>query len=236
MQLLLLSNSTRAGEAYFSFVNEHIFNFLDRNTNLLGCFIPYAGVTISYNEYYKTVKENLKECNWQIESVHNTSNPAELVNKADFIMIGGGNTFHLLTELQKNKLLDPIREKVKKNIPYIGWSAGSNITCPTIGTTNDMPVICPENFNALNLIPFQINPHYTNAAIPNLAGETRDTRILEYIEVNTDMWVAGLPENCLFTFKNDTLKFKGEKTCRVFKYGQKIADLNEADNFQFLMQ
>ena len=235
MQLLLLSNSTRSGDTYFSFVMESIFQFLE-DKSLLGCFIPYAGVSISYEDYFHLIKSNLSESPWNIESVHHYKIPADLIEKADFLMIGGGNTFHLLAELQRFSLIEPIKKKVLENTPYVGWSAGSNVCSPTICTTNDMPIICPENFNALNLIPFQINPHYTNAAIPNHAGETRDTRIKEYIEINRDIWVAGLPENCYFRIDNQNLYFKGERVCRIFKYGSEIADLNENDDFQFLMQ
>ena len=235
MQLLLLSNSTIAGSSYFSFVNQHLFQFLGKKV-MHGCFIPFAGVTISWDEYYEMVNHHFTGSAHTVESVHTADNMIECIEKSDFIMVGGGNTFQLIAELQKHNLLPTIRKKVLDNTPYIGWSAGSNICCPTINTTNDMPIVCPQNFDALNLIPFQINPHYTNASIPNHAGETRDARILEYIEVNREKYVAGLPENCLFKVNGSKLTFEGEKLCRIFKYGTEIQDVDKSADFQFLMQ
>ena len=234
MQILLLSNSTIAGKPYFSFAKQHLLPFLGNKTKH-GCFIPYAGVTISFESYFETVNQHFNGTDHTIESLHSSTDKIESIEKANFIMIGGGNTFQLLAELQKYNLLEPIRQKVQEGTPYVGWSAGSNICCPTIGTTNDMPIVCPQNFDALNLIPFQINPHYTNAALPNHGGETRDTRILEYIEVNREKYVAGLPENCLFKVEGSNLTYQGEKLCRIFKYGAETHDLSINDNFQFLM-
>jgi dipeptidase E len=121
-------------------------------------------------------------------------------------------------------------------IPYIGWSAGSNIACPTIRTTNDMPIVEPDSFNALNLIPFQINPHYTDYFDKKHAGETREMRIEEFLLVNQNTYVAGLREGTLFVINNSTLKLLGNKTCRIFKYNRKPREVSSGDNLSFLMQ
>ena len=73
--------------------------------------------------------------------------------------------------------METIKEKISQGTPYVGWSAGSNVACPTIKTTNDMPIIEPPTLEALDLVPFQINPHYTEAVIPNHVGESREIRL-----------------------------------------------------------
>ncbi|MCG8698540.1 MAG: dipeptidase PepE [Bacteroidales bacterium] len=234
MQLLLLSNSTHAGQAYLSFASQPIKNFLgDKPLNI--CFIPYAAVTFSYEDYEKMLSDALQPHNYDIKSIHRFDNKTDAVNNADVIMTGGGNTFHLVKTLQENRLMEPIRNKVLNGTPYIGWSAGSNICCPTICTTNDMPIVQPESFNALNLVPFQINPHYNNQLPPGHAGETRDMRISEYITANPNSYVAGLPEGCYFFINNNSIEFKGSELCRIFKHNTDITDLKETDSFQFLL-
>jgi dipeptidase E len=113
----------------------------------------------------------------------------------------------LLKCLRDNKLIAPVRKKVLSGTPYIGWSAGSNVTCPTIMTTNDMPVTAPSSFRAFGLIPFQINPHYLDANPAGHAGETREQRIQEFIEVNREIFVAGLREGTMFLLEG--------KICRL---------------------
>ena len=104
--------------------------------------------------------------------------PATAVEKAAAIVVGGGNTFCLLDRLYTHGLVDRIHERVLQGVPYVGWSAGSNVACPTIRTTNDMPIVEPPSLNALGLVPFQINPHYTDATLPNHGGETRAERLI----------------------------------------------------------
>ena len=106
--------------------------------------------------------EKFASLHHEIASVHRLSNPQEAIEKADFIVVGGGNTFQLLKMLQDNELLTPIRKRVMDGTPYIGWSAGSNLACPGIYTSNDMPIVQPKRFKALNFINYQINPHYTD--------------------------------------------------------------------------
>jgi len=177
MRLLLISNSTNAGEAYLDYPKHQIREFLGSHS--LNClFIPYAGVTISFDDYEARVQERFAEVGHTVTSIHHAPDPVHAVEEADAIVVGGGNTFQLIKMIQDMGLIEPVRKKIMAGTPYVGWSAGSNVTCPTIRTTNDMPILEPDSFSAFNLVPFQINPHYTDKNPPGHAGETREDRIM----------------------------------------------------------
>lgn len=235
MKMMLFSNSTNAGENYLAYTLPYFSQFLD-NKPAEAVFVPYAGVTIHWDNYSNKVAGVLNNLGIKIFPLHQTKNEKQALENASMIMVGGGNTFHLLKTLQDKDLLEVIRKKVRTGTPYIGWSAGSNLACPTICTTNDMPIVEPHNFSALGLIPFQINPHYTDATLENHAGETREMRIEEYLVANQKTWVAGMREGTLFRLDGDTLTLQGEKACRVFRYGDTPKELNKTDNFSFLFK
>ena len=234
MNLLLISNSTMAGEPYLDYCKTDIKQFLG-SSKITALFIPYAGVSLSYDEYEAKVKSRFNEVGHDIVSIHQFDNPVEAVKNAEAIVVGGGNTWHLLHEIRRNGLIEPIQKKVAGGTPYIGWSAGSNLTCPTIKTTNDMPIIDPKGFEALNLIPFQINPHYLDKNPDGHGGETRQDRIEEFLVANKDTTVVGLREGCMFVYKNDKLSLKGNRTLRLFQYGKEFKELTTNDDINFLM-
>ncbi len=235
MRLLLFSNSTNAGEEYLNYTLPYIQSFLGSDAGK-GVFIPFAGISIGFDEYFALVSSKFKTLNLKIHSIHHVKDKKQFIDDANFIVVGGGNTFCLLKEMQDLNLIEPVRQRVQSGIPYIGWSAGSNFACPTIKTTNDMPIVEPENFLALNLIPFQINPHYTDLKDTDHAGETREMRIEEFIIMNKNLYVAGLREGTLFKIENDQIDLFGIKKCRIFKYGDQPIELQPGENFQFLMQ
>jgi len=129
-----------------------------------------------------------------------------------------------------------VRQKVSKGTPYIGWSAGSNVACPTIKTTNDMPVVEPDSFESFCFIPFQINPHYTDLNPAGFAGETREQRIMEFIEENPDVFVAGLREGTMLSCENRNLTLTGNKTVRIFKKGSIPREMSPGDDLSFLLK
>ena len=218
MRLLLISNSTNAGEAYLNYPKEYIRTFLgDKPVKVL--FIPYAAVTFSYDEYEAKVANRYNEIGHEIVSIHHFDDPVKAVLEAEAIAVGGGNTWKLIDEIHKNGLIDPVRQKVLSGTPYMGWSAGSNVACPTMMTTNDMPIVEPSSFKAFNLIPFQINPHYLDANPEGHAGETREQRILEFIEANSDTPVLGLRESTLLLVEDEKVKLIGPRNARIFKKG-----------------
>jgi dipeptidase E len=99
-----------------------------------------------------------------------------------------------------------------------------------------MPIVEPENFRALDLIPFQINPHYTDYKQPGYAGETREMRIEEFLLANTKIYVTGLREGTLLRYKNENLELLGNKPCRIFKHGQPPVEFRPGENLNFLVQ
>lgn len=235
MQLLLLSNSTNPGEEYMAWPQEELKNFLG-NVSKTALFIPYAAVTFSYDEYEAKVEARFSGLGHHVKSIHHAWDPVQAVQEAEVIVIGGGNTWQLVRKMHEHGLMAPIREKVMNGTPYIGWSAGSNVTCPTLRTTNDMPIIDPLGFDTLNLIPFQINPHFTDVHPAGLGGETREDRIREFIALNKDMNVVGLRESSLLQRNGNELKLVGNRPARLFKFGQEPKDFNPGDDMSFLLE
>jgi dipeptidase E len=235
MRLLLISNSTNAGEAYLDYPKYNIRDFLG-SLSLDCLFIPYAGVTISFDDYEARVKERFAEVGHRITSIHHASDPIAAVQSAEAIVVGGGNTFQLIKMIQEFGLIDPVREKVLGGTPFVGWSAGSNVCCPTIRTTNDMPILEPESFNAFNLIPFQINPHYTDLNPPGHGGETREDRIMEYLAANPGDTVLGLREGCMFTVEGKQMKLTGERPVRLFRFNQTPIELDQSHDFSEFLE
>jgi dipeptidase E len=233
MKLLLISNSTNAGEPYLKYPLPEIRRFLDGVRSV--AFVPYAAVTFSYDEYRRRVKERFDELGIRVDSVHGLSDPAAAIRKAEAVCVGGGNTFALLKAMQRLGLVGAIRDRVAQGIPYVGWSAGSNVTCPTICTTNDMPIVEPESFEAVGLVPFQINPHYLDANPQGHAGETREQRLLEYIEANPGRYAVGLREGCMLRYTDGGLQLIGDRPLRIFRKGIAPYEVNAGDDLSFLL-
>uniref|UniRef100_A0A9J8ATY5 dipeptidase E n=1 Tax=Cyprinus carpio carpio TaxID=630221 RepID=A0A9J8ATY5_CYPCA len=180
-RLLLVSNSTLHGGGYLQHCQQQIQDFFGKNVKRI-LFVPYA--LQDRDAYTKTARDKFKTLGYEVDSVHETPDPVEAVRKAEGIFIGGGNTFRLLKALYDNKLVTEIRKRVLEDgIPYMGSSAGTNVSTISINTTNDMPIVYPPTFAAIGLVPFNINPHYLDAD-PNSKhmGETREQRIVQYHE------------------------------------------------------
>ena len=234
MNLLLISNSTNAGEEYLKYPIGEIAKTLEGVSEVV--FIPYAAVTFSYDEYEAKVQNRLNEIGIKVRSIHHALNKRNFLRNAQAIMIGGGNTFALLKKMQEEDLLDMIFHRVKAGVPYVGWSAGSNVTCPTICTTNDMPIVQPESFRAIGLVSFQINPHYLDANPEGHAGETREQRIKEYLEANRSRYVVGLREGCMLRINDEGIQLIGSRSMRVFKKGQETFEVQPGENIDFLIR
>lgn len=234
MQLLLLSSSRANNSEYLAPNMAWITEHLKGKKSLL--FVPYAGITINYNDYLNMVRKALLPLEIEVSGIHQHNDPRQAVNNAEAIAVGGGNTFHLLHELYRNNVLEPIRERVKAGLPYIGWSAGSNIAGHSIKTTNDMPVIEPPSFNALQLLPFQLNPHYSDYKPEGFHGETRDMRLAEFMQLNPQTPIVALPEGTALKRQHDKLTILGDAGAYVFKGGIKEAVNVNADLSSLLIE
>lgn len=235
MRLLLLSNSTTYGMGYLEHAREAVGDFLgDAVREVL--FVPYAGVRISYDDYAARTREAFEPLGYRLTSIHEAADPVAAVERAEAVAVGGGNTFHLVHALYANGVMDAIRDRVKGGMPYLGWSAGANVACPTLRTTNDMPIIEPPSFRTLGLVPFQINPHYLDAHPDHHMGETREDRIVEFTVVNPDVYVVGLREGSLLRRDGGALRLLGPKPMRVFRHGTPPREVNPGDDLTFLWQ
>ncbi|OFY50494.1 MAG: dipeptidase E [Bacteroidetes bacterium GWF2_41_31] len=240
-KLLLISNSTMAGAPYLEWPKKYIADFLQSNGIKKITFVPYAGVglnteslTKSYDAYLERVAVVMESLGFETESVHQTNNPVLMVEQAEAIAVGGGNTFHLVAEMHRTGIMKSIKEKAESGTPYMGWSAGSNVACPTLMTTNDMPIIQPESFLCLNLIPFQINPHYLDANPEGHGGETRQQRIEEFLVVNKKMKVLGLREASLLLVDGNQIKLLGSRPARLFQFGNEPREYAQGSDLSFL--
>ncbi len=142
------------------------------------------------------------------------------MRKAEAIVVGGGNTFQLLATLHAKGLVEAIRDRGRAGVPYVGWSAGSNVACPTMKTTNDMPIVEPKSLRATGLVRFQINPHYLDVHPQGHGGETREERILEFIAANPRLFVVGLREGSILRVEDGRISLLGEKSARIFLHGR----------------
>ena len=227
MQLLLLSSSRAHNSEYLAPYMAWLKAHLQGVSELL--FIPYAGVSIDSDDYLKQVASALAPLKIKITSLHQYPEPEKAVSAAQAIAVGGGNTFQLLNELYQQDIVQLIRERVTDGVPYIGWSAGSNIAGQSIRTTNDMPIIEPVSFDALQLVPLQLNPHYSDYKPEGFHGETRDMRLAEFMVLNPTTPIIALPEGTALKRSGDTLTLLGSSGGYFFKGGDKTAIAENSD-------
>jgi dipeptidase E len=214
MRLLLNSSSNVHGYGFLDHVEPFLRDFL--GAARVVAFVPFAA--FDHDAYVGKVRDRLAKMELDVVTL-------DELDRADALFVGGGNTFRLLKKLQDGDLLDPIRERVRAGLPYIGSSAGSMISCPTIRTTNDMPIVQPRSFDSLGFIGFQLNCHYLDPD-PNSThkGETREERIREFHEEN-DALVLGLREGTMLRVEDGAIALQGEKHARVFRRGQEPVEV-----------
>ncbi|GAB3292510.1 dipeptidase PepE [Pseudidiomarina andamanensis] len=230
-QILLLSSSKAGDSDYLAPcikpINEHC-----GQRRIL--FIPYAGVGFSNATYTDRVRAALAPAGIDVYGIESELDPVTAINQAEAIMVGGGNTFQLLAKLYDHKLIAPIQAAVNAGVPYVGWSAGSNIAGLSIRTTNDMPIIEPPSFNALQLVPVQLNPHYTDYQPPGFHGETRDQRLGEFMAIAPKTPIIAIPEGSYLRINGAQMHYYGEAPGYVFLGGDKQPLQPEQDCSQWL--
>lgn len=217
-KLLLLSSSKADQGEFLAHSRDWLAEHLAPGPVL---FIPYAAVTRSYADYTAKVAAALAPAGLSVQGLQAHAEPRQAVAEARAILTGGGNTFTLLARLYQQGLIDPLRQAVRAGTPYAGWSAGANIAGPSIGTTNDMPITEPPSFRALNLVPFQLNPHFTEAQPPGHFGETRTQRLTEYMVQHPATTIIGLPEGTGLRVQGQAMKLLGDRGMPVFRDQQR---------------
>jgi dipeptidase E len=230
-ELLLLSNSTAPGMGFLEHAIEAIRDMLDGRASIL--FVPFA--SSSPDAYAAAIGDALAGVGVQVTSLHEAGDVAGAVRGAEAVFVGGGNSFRLLRALMQMGVLDVLRSIVRQGIPYLGASAGSNMACPSIRTTNDMPIVETTSLSALELIPFQLNPHYLDPDRQSShQGETRQQRIEEFLEEN-DVPVLGLREGSWLRVAGKQAVLSGASTGRLFRRHQQPADVPIGADLSFLL-
>ena len=226
MRLLLGSGGFRTPER-IDFLSGLMRQFFGPIQRIL--FVPFA--LQDHDRYVQIVTEKGIHAGYELDAIHRHANPRAAIEQSEAIFIGGGNTFRFLNELYRRDLLEIVRDRVRASLPYLGISAGTNVACPTIMTTNDMPIVQPPSFAALGLVPFQINPHYftgpihvsTDGGYVEHFGETRDERIREFHELN-DVPVVGLWEAGVLRFQGGNWELLSAPA-RLFRKGGEPVDI-----------
>lgn len=231
--LLLASTSTLHGSDYLEYLLPELKqHFINCKTIL---FIPYARPSgISHEEYTKKTALAFAKIKLRIRGIHEYENPVEAIQNAEGIFTGGGNTFLLVNELYRNKIMIPLKETLEKGIPYLGTSAGSNISGLSMQTTNDMPIVYPPSFQTLGLIPFNLNVHFQDTDTQSKhMGESRETRINEFHQFN-NFPVLGLKEGSWLEIKANKIVLKGNLSAKLFRKNETPMDIAAESELSFI--
>jgi dipeptidase E len=232
MRLLLLSNSTSFGQGYLDHAADEISDFFGPVKRI--AFVPFA--LADQAGYTAKARERFATLDIEVIGVTPDEDGVAAVGSADGVFVGGGNTFRLLDLLQRSGILEMLRSRVVRGMPYLGASAGSNIASPTIKTTNDMPIVEPSTFESLGLLPFQINPHYLDPEPGSKhMGETREDRLQEYLEEN-ETPVLGVREGSWLRREGDELGLGGANGARLFRRGADPEEYGPGTDLSFLLK
>ncbi len=231
MRLLLLSNSRNPGGGWLDHAAVEIRDFLGPPSGPL-LFFPFAAVSMGFDAYAEMARRRFSRFGFQLLNANKLESTA---NIGGFVA-GGGNTFRLLDEMQRRGWLGKVRREALRGKPYIGWSAGSNLACPTIRTTNDMPIVEPRSLAAMGLVPFQLNPHYTERSLSRHGAETRDQRIAEFQALNPGVRVLGLREGSLLRLEGRRLELRLGPGAELFSGSKRKKSFKAGSDLSFLLQ
>lgn len=233
MKVIMASTSTIYGSDYLAYLKTPLKSHFESAEEIL--FIPFARPSgISHDDYTQKAAKGLAFLGKPVVGLHQKKNSTQALEKADAIFVGGGNTFLLVSQLYKLKLMETLTNVVKNGTPYLGTSAGSNICGLTMMTTNDMPIIYPPSFKTMALVPFNINAHYLDPDLNSThKGETRETRLKEFQTLNNTT-VVGLREGSWLAVSADDIILKGTLKARVFEVGKSAYELNTGSSLKTL--
>jgi dipeptidase E len=231
--LIIASTSTLHEGDYLEYLLPELEIHFENCKTIL--FIPFARPSgITHEEYTAKVVLAFAKIGKEVKGIQEFDDYSTAIKNAEGIFTGGGNTFLLVTQLYKNNIMSVLAEAVKKGIPYLGTSAGSNICGLSMQTTNDMPIVYPPSFKTLGLVPFNLNPHYLDADLQSKhMGETRETRIQEFHSFNT-IPVLGLREGSWLEVKGDKIILKGNLAARLFRQNQIPEEMNSGSDLSWL--
>ena len=231
--LIIASTSTVYNGGYLEYLLDELKVLFADCKSIV--FIPYARPGgMSHDDYTNKVKSVFGKLNIEVKGLHEFDNPKEAITNAEGIFTGGGNTFLLVTQLYENDIMSTLSEVIAKGTPYLGTSAGSNITGVSMQTTNDMPIIYPPSFKTIGAIPFNLNPHYLDPdANSQHMGETRETRIKEFHAFNSTA-VLGLREGSWLRVKGGKILLKGDLTARLFQQNESPIEVESGTDLSFL--
>jgi dipeptidase E len=233
VRLLLLSNSRNPGGGWLDHAEGEIRDFLGPPRGAL-LFFPFAAVAMSFDAYTAMARKRFARLGYRLVGAHRARLSA--ARGAAGFVAGGGNTFRLLNEMQRRGWLAAVKRAVRGGKPFIGWSAGANLACPSIRTTNDMPIVEPRSLAAMGLLRFQLNPHYTERTLSRHGGETRDQRIAEFQALNPGLPVLGLREGSLLRLEGGRLELRLGSGARLFLNSGKIRNLRSGADLSFLLK
>ncbi len=232
MNLLLVSNSTQFGGGYLEHCRDRLVETIGSGRRRV-VFVPFA--LADHDGYAHKARAAFEAMGYAFSSIHTAADAQALLADTDAVFVGGGNTFRLLDQLQRRGLVDAIRARVLAGMAYSGASAGINVACPTIKTTNDMPIVMPASFTAMGLVPFQINPHYLDPEPGSRhMGETREQRIREFHEENFRT-VVGLREGGMIRVHGGRAQVLGGRPLRVFRRGEEAREIADGSDVSFLL-
>jgi dipeptidase E len=232
VRLLLLSNSIAPGQGFLEHAQEAIADAIGDGRRLLF----FAQASFDPDGYTDVMQSALQQLDVEVVPAHKRDNLARELAQADAIFVGGGNAFRLLKAFEDSQLLDKVRQHVRDGMPYLAASAGANLACPTIRTTNDMPIVEPRSLGALGLVPFQINPHYAEAVqADSPRAQSRDRRISEFLHEN-DVPVVALREGAWLDVFDNSILVGGPTGGRLFQRGTEPRDLHRGSDLTALLK
>jgi dipeptidase E len=230
VRLLLLSNSVSPGRGFLEHALESIADTMGGGTRLLF----FAHASLDPDRYAELMQAALRPLDLHVMPAHRRAALVHELDRADAIFVGGGNAFRLLKTFQDSGLIEAVRKRVRGGLPYLGASAGTNLACPTIRTTNDMPIVQPLSLAALGLVPFQINPHYAEQESSPFSA-SRDERIGEFLREN-DAPVVGLREGAWLDVRDDSIVVGGPTGGRLFLRGSEPRELEPGSELGQLLK